>query len=278
MVSFSAAITNMFLPSSICRRDVKRFVRKSESCDFPSCLVTLFELDDKLQRFYRSLPNEYKDRNLMDSCRGEPIQRNSFFIHSVYYVCLTFLHSSVVPALSTATLRQLIPPMVVKMSSKTATSNARLFAKMARAYLATTPDIARVPSFVGYCAFVAGMALSAVLNYVGLEKGQAIRRNCAICTLLVWELKVYWPVLQCFVRTHVPFISLYCPRHHTYLYYLNILNTAKLITVGGSRSPFSFIRLCPFVAAAQSAGIRDVTCSTPNNSHSYRRSESCSFR
>lgn len=95
-----------------------------------------------------------------------------------------------------------IPTAVTKTSSKTATVQARNFARMVRAYLASQPDIAKVPPFVGYCAFVAGMVLSAVLSFVGKKRGQEIRRDGAIYTLLLWELKVYWPVLEFFVGFH----------------------------------------------------------------------------
>ncbi|KAH8704019.1 hypothetical protein BGW36DRAFT_423547 [Talaromyces proteolyticus] len=181
-------------------RNVKEFVRKLEKSTYQSCLSTFFELDSNLQHFYSSLPSEFKDDNLMDETRSEPLQRNAFFILSMYHLCLIFLHSSMVPALSLSTAGHATPPTIVKISSKTATSHAEYFAKMTCGYLNTTPDMAKVPSFVGYCAFVAGMVLSAVMAFTGLEKGQGIRRDGAICTLLLWELKVYWPTLQFFYQ------------------------------------------------------------------------------
>jgi hypothetical protein len=140
----------------------------------------------------------------MDHPHREPLQRNAFFILSVYHLCMIFLHSSMVPALSLSTAGHTIPPAIIKISSKTATTHAQLFAKMTCSYLNTTPDMAKVPSFVGYCAFVAGMVLSAVMSFTGLEKGQGVRRDGAICALLLWEIKVYWPTLQIFVCSFPP--------------------------------------------------------------------------
>lgn len=185
--------------NSLLRRKTKEYVRKLEESSYQSCLATFFELDGSLQEFHSSLPSEFKSGNLMSRSKSEPLQRNAFFILSIYHLSMIFLHSSMVPALSLSTAGKSIPPAVIKISSQTATTHAERFAKMTRGYLSTKPEIAKIPSFVGYCAFVTGMVLSAVMAFIGPERGQGVRRDGAVCALLLWELKVYWPTLQCFV-------------------------------------------------------------------------------
>lgn len=207
----------MFLTTyihSLLRRKTKEYVRKLEESSYQSCLAAFFELDGSLQQFHSSIPSEFKSENLMSRSEREPLQRNAFFILSIYHLSMIFLHSSMVPALSLSTAGKAIPPTVIKISSKTATTHAERFAKMTREYLKTTPEIAKIPSFVGYCAFVTGMVLSAVMTFIGPERGQGVRRDGAVCALLLWELKVYWPTLQCFVSLSLFFLS-----SHTYLYW-----------------------------------------------------------
>ena len=109
------------------------------------------------------------------------------------------LHSSVVPALSCFKTDFNIPHEIVKLSASTVYSNARRFVEMAREYLSTTPDFTKVPSFVGYCAFVAGSVQECVLEFLTSQDRYDLPDDVEICIIILRELLVYWPVLTCFV-------------------------------------------------------------------------------
>ncbi len=110
------------------------------------------------------------------------------------------LHSSTVPALSCAKLNFQISHEIVKLSACTVYTNGRRFVEMAREYLSTTPDFTKVPSFVGYCAFVAGSAQECVMEFQATRDGHDLPDDVEICLIVLRELVVYWPVLKCFVR------------------------------------------------------------------------------
>ena len=113
------------------------------------------------------------------------------------------LHSSAVPALSFTKTGLLISPEIVKLSARTVFSAARLFVEMSREYLATSPDFTKVPSFVGYCAFVAGSIQKVVMDFQVAGEGYDISGDVEICMVVLTELMAYWPVLKCFVRSPI---------------------------------------------------------------------------
>lgn len=91
------------------------------------------------------------------------------------------------------------------MSARRVFSTARLFVEISREYLATTPDFTKVPSFVGYCAFVAGSVQETVMDFEVAGEGYDICGDVEICMVVLKELMAYWPVLKCFV---CPFSSI----------------------------------------------------------------------
>lgn len=159
-------------------------------------------MDGKLQNFYDTLPDEFKDKALMTNANPEPLQRNAFFICSIYYLCVICLHSSVVPALSGSTIGYFVSTMAVKASAETAYCNARRFTQMARDYISTTPDFTKLPPFIGYCAFYAGSVLGIISDFWREEEGEEFWDGAMVCKLVLRELMVYWPVLGCFVSLH----------------------------------------------------------------------------
>lgn len=163
-------------------------------------------MDAKLQQFYESLPSQFNNTESLSS-DSEKLQRNVFFLRSIYYLCVMCLHSSAVPALSCSEMDFIIPQEIAKLSAKRVHSTARHFVEMSRNYLATTPDFTKVPSFVGYCAFVAGSVQECVLELQGLGQVYDLPEDVEICMIILKELTVYWPVLSCFVCPQVSLVT-----------------------------------------------------------------------
>ena len=132
----------------------------------------------------------------------EPLQRNAYFIRCIYYLCVMCLQSSAVPALSCTKTGFLISPEIVKLSARTVFHTARSFVEMSREYLATRPDFTKVPSFVGYCAFVAGSVLKVVMDFQVAVESYDFSGDIQLCLILLKELTAYYRVLRPFVRTH----------------------------------------------------------------------------
>lgn len=173
-------------------------MRNPSSSNASAFLAAFFDIDAKLQQFCESLPSQFKVTDSLSSA-SENLQRNVVFLHSIYYLCVMFLHSSAVPALSCRKMEFMIPQEIAKLSARTVHATARHFVEMSRNYLVTTPDFTRVPSFVGYCAFIAGSLQECVLELQPLGKVYDLVEDVKVCMLILKELAVYWPVLSCFV-------------------------------------------------------------------------------
>ena len=130
---------------------------------------------------------------------SEKLLRNAYFVRSIYYLCVMYLHASAVPALACTRTGLLLPAEMVKLSARTVFSTARLFVEMSREYLATTPDFTKVPSFVGFCAFVAGSVQEIVMDFPNAGECCDFSGDVEICLIVLKELMNYWPVLKCFV-------------------------------------------------------------------------------
>lgn len=166
-------------------------------------LAAFYDMDSKLQQFYETLPRRVREKSAVRDSNQERLQRIVYFIHSIYYLCVMRLHSSAVPALSRTKAGLLISPNVVRLSARTVFSTARLFVEMSREYLATVPDFTKVPSFVGYCAFVAGSVQEVVMDFQVAGDDYDFSRDVEICILVLRELMAYWPILKCFVCIQV---------------------------------------------------------------------------
>lgn len=162
-------------------------------------LATLFDLDSRVRQQHDSIPSDFGDGTSIQMLVGEGLCRSAFHIHSIYYVCMIFLHASVVPVLSGSAANKGLSPLVTKLSATTALSNAFAFAKMAKEYLRTQPDFTKLPPFVGYCAFVAGSVLNAAGVHLAPKAANQNHEGSLVCAAVLQELSVYWPVFHSFV-------------------------------------------------------------------------------
>lgn len=163
-------------------------------------LATLFDLDSRVRQQHDSIPSHFGDGTSIQTLVGEGLCRSAFHIHSIYYVCMIFLHASVVPVLSGSATNKGLSPLVTKLSATTALSNAFAFAKMAKEYLRMQPDFTKLPPFVGYCAFVAGSVLNAAGVHLAPKAANQNHEGSLVCAAVLQELSVYWPVFHSFVR------------------------------------------------------------------------------
>lgn len=181
------------------RKEIKTFVQRSSYTNASAFLAAFFDLDSKLQQFYKSLPHEFRANDLMTHTSSERLQRNAYFVRSVYYLCVMYLHSAAVPALSGIKNGLCPSPEIIKLSARKVFSTAREFVELSKEYFSTTPDFTKVPSFVGFCAFVAGSVQEAVMDFQITGEDYDFSGDVAICMVVLKELMVYWPVLKCFV-------------------------------------------------------------------------------
>ncbi|KIV92638.1 hypothetical protein PV10_03911 [Exophiala mesophila] len=73
---------------------------------------------------------------------------------------------------------------------------ANSFADLARDFLATSPDLGKVPTFVGYCAFVAGSVHAHMMHADFKRENSVAHANGVVCLIFLTEMKIYYPVLQ----------------------------------------------------------------------------------
>lgn len=177
------------------RREVRSLVRRSWDTHSSEYMTSVFELDLKLQRAYRSIPVELKGEGVLRNNVPERKRRNAFFLNSIYYLCVVYLHASAVPAFSGSKAGLEISTNLVEFCARTTLLNANLYTEMAKAYRATTPDFSKVPSFVGYCAFIAGSIHGVMLGLKQTSSTRSSWANGIVCLLVLQELKVYWPIL-----------------------------------------------------------------------------------
>ncbi|KAF2101141.1 hypothetical protein NA57DRAFT_74727 [Rhizodiscina lignyota] len=178
-------------------RQAKQFVRRSWNATSSVYLTSFFELDSKLQRFQSIVPGELMDDDVMRPDNPERVQRNSYFLRSMYHLCLVYLNASAVPCFSGSKARQKLSPNLVEFCARATLSNADQFANLSKAYLATTPDFSKVPCFVGYCAFMAGSVHGTMCSPKSTSSASySSWAKCAVCLLILQELKEYWPVLN----------------------------------------------------------------------------------
>ncbi|KAL6248803.1 hypothetical protein RBB50_003866 [Rhinocladiella similis] len=180
-------------------RQIRNLVRQTWNSRSAGYMTTVFEYDSKLEQFYRTIPPELRSKDVMNPQYPERRRRNAFLLNSIYYLCAIYLHASTVPGFSGKGTGLDISANLAEFCARTALLNANLFAEMARAYLATRPDFSKVPSFVGYCAFIAGSVHAVMLR---LRNGPAdwSWRHSIMCLLILQELKFYFPIMTVFWR------------------------------------------------------------------------------
>ena len=156
----------------------------------------MFDLDAKLQKLHTELPLELKAEGLMRSNSSERITQNAFFLRSIYYLCLVYLHASLVPGLSGSKRGLDCSKNLADFCARTSLLNASLFSGMAKDYLSSRPDFSKVPTFCGYCAFIIGSTHAVMLSHVEESHAFYSFSNSVHCLLILQELKEYWPFLS----------------------------------------------------------------------------------
>lgn len=167
---------------------MNQFVRSSAAGD----IATLFELTSKLQNIYQTFPEPLKSETAIQPSSPESLVRNSMFLLSTYHLCAVYLNWSIVPAAASVAERSPIPTSAVRHCVQTAYSHARQFAHLARAYIATLPDITKITSFIGYSAYVAGLVFGAVVRCLRASREDNAWRDGLACLLFMQELTPYW--------------------------------------------------------------------------------------
>lgn len=181
------------------RREIRNLVRQTWNNRSTGYMTVVFEHDAKVEQVYRTIPVELSSKDVMGSHQPERRRRNAFLLNSIYYLCVIYLHASTVPGFSGKGVGSDISSNLAEFCARTALLNANLFAEMARAYLATRPDFSKIPSFTGYCAFIAGSVHAVMLAQGQSRANDPSWTHAVLCLLILQELKCYFPVLSVFV-------------------------------------------------------------------------------
>lgn len=81
-------------------------------------------------------------------------------------------------------------------SIRTVLTAATQFTFMLLDFLATKPDVTRIPPFIGYCTFAAGLVHSTLSSLSpSLAVADAHCQHMQVALLLLDELINYWPIL-----------------------------------------------------------------------------------
>lgn len=179
------------------RREIKILVLQSWDNYPPEYTSKVFQLNSRLQALYRTMPADLDDEGLKKA-NSERTQQNSFFVHSVYYLCLIYLHASTIPRFAGSKESLKISQDFADYSIKKVTLNAQRFAEVAKRYLATTPDFSRLPPFAGYCAYIAG-SVHRIIVAIDKDIQRLSQINYVVCLAIIEELKLYYPTLDSLV-------------------------------------------------------------------------------
>ncbi|KAL3440001.1 hypothetical protein BJX65DRAFT_315216 [Aspergillus insuetus] len=159
---------------------------------------TLLDLDAKLRRFYAHIPAELKSTDLFWSQNSDAVQRNGFCLESIYHCSLLRLYGSAIPALSGETKRGHldVPLGISSYCTKVLLENLNAFGDLLKNYLCTCPDLSKIPSFLGYCAFTAGSTFSQLHAFGTGQRKSTSWAYGMLCLLFLDEIKGYYPVLN----------------------------------------------------------------------------------
>ena len=177
---------------------MRLLVRRTGRTRPRSPVQSVFELEAKVRKAYAAIPAGLRSDRLISSTLPdvEKTQRDCIYLHAIYHLCLISLHSSLVSVDPEEGDDISASPTLSDSCTRTVARHAASFAELARKYLATVPDFSKVPSFVGYAAFLAGS-----VHAIRLELGEDLQNTTShthalICGLLLSELKIYYPVLD----------------------------------------------------------------------------------
>ncbi|KAK5991691.1 hypothetical protein PT974_07724 [Cladobotryum mycophilum] len=155
----------------------------------------LYELDKKLQDFYEATSEDV--RYVTNASQTAP-PTNTFWAFCVtyfYHLCVFYLHSSVVPALSGTSQRPVFSKQFMRLSAEQALQHCTTVTNMTSHFLSTDPDLSKLWAIVGYGASV---CLATQLRYfVAIRALDTERLQQAHVHLkLTTGLKRYWAPLR----------------------------------------------------------------------------------
>lgn len=137
------------------RWEVQRFAKERavlKDTDLSTTISDFYALDRKLEDFYDSLPN-----NLRHDQRGADItlaadSSHIFSLNYVYHLCVSYLHSSIVPAFSNASRDPKLPRKLTRLSAEEVMRHFAMVTEMTERFLVLTTNLSKLWAMVGYGA------------------------------------------------------------------------------------------------------------------------------
>ncbi|EKG10554.1 NmrA-like protein [Macrophomina phaseolina MS6] len=119
-----------------------------------------------------------------------------FGIHSLYYLCVCVLHSSVVPGLGGTSRGSTISTKVLRLSAKEAIDSCFNLASFTKDLLSRRADLSRLWSICGYSAYVSAIVLLRYLHSSARAADQQILESISDQLRILETLKHYWKTLE----------------------------------------------------------------------------------
>ena len=175
-----------------CRRDVKALVRRAGSHLSESYIAQLFDLDAAIQHIYSGIPGELKGEEALKTSASEPLRRNSFWLHSIHYLCLSYLHGSAVSQISGVLAEGPGTAILCKTSTRTILRNTAQFLLVSRTYCGSIPDFSTMPPSCYWSFFMAGFVCGTLVE-TSIESCKAHSEyDLRFCSLMLEQLTAFW--------------------------------------------------------------------------------------
>lgn len=177
-------------------------IKDQSKADSPVYLCSVLVADGKIRQLQERITTYMN--SMVEETDPSPDERDLsyrfFYLQAVYYQCLVFLYASLIPDFSCQQQGEgsidAVPPSMLETSIRTVLTAATQFTFMLLDFLATKPDVTRIPPFVGYCTFAAGLVHS-TLGSLSPNRpvSDAHFQHMQVALLLLDELRSYWPIL-----------------------------------------------------------------------------------
>lgn len=174
-------------------------MRQSWGMQTSSYLSSILELEAKLHRVYDEIPAEVKSDDVMSADGTERTQRNAMLLHAIYYCCLLYLHSSVVPIFSGSTADSKVSPTLLDSCGRTVLETAQNFMTLIKGFLRTSPDMTKISSFVAYATYLLGSVNAIAYKFLPRQQGADLYIQGLICLRVVNSMATYYPGLDSLV-------------------------------------------------------------------------------
>ncbi|OAL24662.1 hypothetical protein AYO22_05451 [Fonsecaea multimorphosa] len=182
--------------------EIKEMIKDQPKADSPVYLCSMLVADGKIRQLQERITTYIN--TVVDETDSSPDERDLsysfFYLQAVYYQCLIFLYASLIPIFSCQQQGEknddAVPLSMLETSIRTVLTAATQFTFMLLDFLATKPDVTRIPPFIGYCTFAVGLVHS-TLNSLSpsLPVADAHCQHMQVALLLLDELIIYWPIL-----------------------------------------------------------------------------------